>query len=79
LTFGKANNKIEYRINGVVEMKKDLVVKQVREIRRKMDRESQNDSDSYFQRLIKIQDGCPGRLVRQQQKPIYPGKRDRVA
>ncbi len=60
-------------------MKKDPIVKQVREIRRRMDRESQNDPDSYFQRLIKVQDGCSGRLVSRQPKPIYPGKRDRVA
>ena len=60
-------------------MKKDPIVKQVREIRRRMDRESQNDPDSYFQRLIEIQDGYSGRLVTRQPKPIYPGKRDRVA
>ena len=63
----------------MVEMKKDPIVKQVREIRRRMDKESQNDPDSYFQQLIKIQDGYSGRLVSRQPKLIGPKKRGRAA
>jgi len=51
-------------------MKADPIVEQVREIRRQVERETQQDPELYYQHLRKVQERFSGRLVCRQPKPL---------
>lgn len=51
-------------------MTNDPVVREVREIRHEIERECQQDSEKYYQRLKVLQQKLVGRLVRRQPNPL---------
>lgn len=51
-------------------MKNDPIVKEIRKIRHRIERECQNDPEKYFQRLQASQEKLVERLVCRQPKPL---------
>ena len=60
-------------------MKADPIVEQVREIRRQVERETQQDPELYYQRLRKLQERFSGRLVCRRPKPLPTTEGERAA
>lgn len=51
-------------------MTQDPIVKEVREIRHRIDRECGDDPDLYYARFQKLQKKLEGRLVRREPNPL---------
>ena len=60
-------------------MKIDPIVEQVRQVRRKIEEETQQDPELFYQHLKKIQERFPDRLVCRKPKPIVTITKTRVA
>ena len=59
-------------------MRTDPIVRQVRQVRHAIDRESQNDSERYYRLLLGLQQKLAERLVRRQPRPLAPARRKRT-
>jgi hypothetical protein len=60
-------------------MKTDPIVEQVRQVRRQIEDENQQDPELFYQYLKKIQEPLSDRLVRCQPKPLATTTKKRVA
>jgi len=60
-------------------MKIDPIVEQVRQVRRKIEDENQQDPELFYRHLKKIQEGLSDRLVCRKPKPLVPITKTRVA
>ena len=53
----------------------DPIVEQVRDIRKEIDRETQNDPERYFQAMVTWQKKLLGRVVRRKPRPLATAAR----
>jgi len=60
-------------------MKTDPIVKQVRQVRREIEDENQQDPELFFQHLKRIQERFSDRLVCRKPKPLATTTKKRVA
>jgi len=60
-------------------MKTDPIVEQVRQVRRQIEDENQQDPELFYQHLKKIQERLSDRLVCRQPKPLATSMKKRVA
>jgi len=60
-------------------MKTDPIVKEVRQVRRKIEEENQQDPELFYQHLKKIQERLSDRLVCRKPKPLVTSTKARVA
>jgi len=60
-------------------MKADHIVKQVRKIRHQIERETHQDPELYYQRMRKLQEKFPERLVCRQPKLLPVAAEERTA
>ena len=50
-------------------MAQDPIIKEIRKIRREIETECQNDSQKYYEHILKVQEKYHNRLVRRKPKP----------
>jgi hypothetical protein len=60
-------------------MKTDPIVEEVRQVRRQIEDETQQDPELFYQHLKKIQEPLSDRLVCRQPKPLATPKKKKVA
>jgi len=60
-------------------MKTDPIVEQVRQVRRQIESETQQDPELFYQHLKEIQGPLSDRLVCRQPKPLVTPKKKKVA
>jgi len=60
-------------------MKADPIVEQVRQVRKQIEGETQQDPELFYQHLRKIQEPLSDRLVCRQPKPLATTKKKKVA
>jgi hypothetical protein len=60
-------------------MKTDLIVDQVRQVRRQIEEETEQDPELFYKYLKKIQEPLSDRLVCRQPKPLATPKKKKVA
>jgi len=60
-------------------MKTDPIIEQVRQVRRQIEDETQQDPELFYQHLMKIQEPLSDRLVCRQPKPLSNTKKKKVA
>ena len=60
-------------------MKADPIVEQVRQVRKQIEDENQQDPEFFYQALKRIQERFPDRLVRREPKPLGIRRKKKVA
>jgi len=60
-------------------MRTDPIVEQVRQIRRKIDEETKQDTELLYQHLKKIQERLSDRLICRKPKPLVTSTKTKVA